>query len=135
MARYLAVPADDGTALDFNECSNTRLGSDPAAIQVDQVRMVNDDAFFEHHTGGNHLAIPKIESRSVRLLKQQGDRHRRAFGVVPGSPYFRRSYTSSQPCMSGVPSQCLPARRLNSLPQRHVVRQGAVESDGDLTAD
>ena len=33
------------------------IRADVAAIQVDQIRVVNDDAVAEHHVGGNHREI------------------------------------------------------------------------------
>ena len=52
VARDLAVAADRGAALDLDERADPRARADPAAIEVDQVGVMNDDVFVQNDTGG-----------------------------------------------------------------------------------
>ena len=40
--------------LDLDERADARSGADAAAVQVDEVGMMDDDVLFEHDTCGNH---------------------------------------------------------------------------------
>ena len=48
VAGDLAVAADDGVFLDLDECADARAGADAAAIEIDEVRMMDDDAFIQN---------------------------------------------------------------------------------------
>ena len=45
----------DGVPLNLDERADPRSVADRAAVQVDQIRLMDDDVFFENDAGGDHL--------------------------------------------------------------------------------
>ena len=52
----LAVFADDGVALNLNEGADARARADAASVEVDQVRLVDDDTLGQDDGRRNHAA-------------------------------------------------------------------------------
>ena len=50
MARDLAVLTNGGVALNLDERPDSCARADAAPVHVDQIRMMDDNAFFENHT-------------------------------------------------------------------------------------
>ncbi len=46
----------DGVLLDLDEGADARPAADPAAVEIDQVGMMDDDAFIHSHVRRDHFA-------------------------------------------------------------------------------
>jgi len=63
MARNLAVGADLRTALNLDERPDPGPGANPAPVQVDELRVVNDHLIFKDDTiRDRHHTYPPLES-------------------------------------------------------------------------
>jgi hypothetical protein len=62
MAGNLAIPADDGVLLNLHEGADPGTGADAAAIEVDQIGVVNDHGFIQLDIRGNHAHRPSGSS-------------------------------------------------------------------------
>jgi hypothetical protein len=60
MARDLAVTTRSYLALDLDERSDPCSLSDLASIEVDQIRLIDNNTFSELHVGSNHVHALRI---------------------------------------------------------------------------
>ena len=54
VARYLAVAADDSASLNLNESAYSGPLTDPAAVQIHELRLRNGDAGSENNIVSDH---------------------------------------------------------------------------------
>src|SRR5579859_7966360 len=66
MTGNLTVRADFDTPLDLDEGADGRAGTDPAAVEVDHVGLVDPGAFTEDYIAGDHGTILSLRSVTPR---------------------------------------------------------------------
>ena len=75
----------DGVALNLDERADPRAVADPAAVQVDQLGMVNDDVLAQSHGISNHQTAILSVVEDTAAAPVSGARH-----VAPRRRHRRR---------------------------------------------
>jgi len=69
VAGNFAIPPDLDIALDFDKCADPASVTDAAAVQIHQIRLVDDDTLSEFYVGSNHAFGFRLPFISRKLEK------------------------------------------------------------------